>query len=54
MSTDRNEHSEAEDIEHYEFSNIDEHHGGVPKWLAGVYIALGIWMIYYLIRYWQP
>ena len=54
MSTDHQEPSEAEHTEHYEFSNIDEHHGSVPKWLAGVYIALGIWMIYYLIRYWQP
>ena len=54
MSTDPHEPSETEHTEHYEFANIDEHHGAVPKWLAGVYIALGIWMIYYLIHYWRP
>jgi hypothetical protein len=26
----------------------------VPKWLAGTYIVLGIWAIYYLIHYWRP
>lgn len=54
MSTDPHEPSEAEHTEHYEFANIDERHGAVPKWLVGVYIALGIWMIYYLIHYWRP
>ena len=54
MSTDPHEPSETEHTEHYEFANIDEHHGTVPKWLAAVYIALGIWMIYYLIHYWRP
>ena len=34
--------------------NIDERHGSVPRWLMVVYIALGIWMIYYLIQYWRP
>ena len=54
MRTEQQEPSEAEHTEHYEFANIDERHGAVPKWLAGVYIALGIWMIYYLIQNWRP
>ncbi len=46
--------SEADHIEHYDSADIDERHGAVPRWLMAVYIALGIWMIYYLIQYWRP
>lgn len=54
MSTEPDQTPEAERIEHYESANIYERHGSVPKWLAVVYIALGIWMIYYLMHYWRP
>ena len=54
MSTESERPSEAEHIEHYDSADIDERHGTVPRWLMGVYIALGIWMIYYLIQYWRP
>lgn len=54
MSTQRDEASEAEHLQHYDSANIDERHGSVPKWLAGVYVVLGIWMVYYLIQNWRP
>jgi hypothetical protein len=54
MSTENKRRSEAEHIQHYDSADIDERHGSVPRWLIGVYIALGIWMIYYLIQYWRP
>ena len=42
----------SSEISHYEFSGIDERHGKIPKWLGAVYVALLIWMVYYLIRFW--
>ena len=44
--------NESLEISHYEFSGIDERHGKIPAWLAIVYVALVIWMVYYLIRFW--
>lgn len=49
MSDEPDERSE---ISRYEYSGIEERHGIVPKWLAGVYIILLIWMVYYLVRFW--
>jgi hypothetical protein len=46
------EEAESGEISHYEFSGIDERHGAIPKWLAVVYLALLIWMVYYLVRFW--
>lgn len=43
---------ESPEITHYEFSGIDERHGRIPAWLAVVYVALLIWMVYYLLRFW--
>ena len=31
---------------------IEERHGRIPRWLAIVYVALLIWMVYYLVRFW--
>jgi hypothetical protein len=44
------EHSS--EISRYETSGIEERHGRIPKWLAVVYVALLIWMVYYLVRFW--
>lgn len=46
------EQKEFSEISHYEFSGIDERHGTIPKWLAVVYVALLIWMVYYLVQFW--
>jgi len=43
---------EPSEISRYEYSGIEERHGVIPRWLAGVYAALLIWMVYYLIRFW--
>ena len=43
---------EPGDVSRYEFSGIEERHGTIPKWLAFVYVALLIWMVYYLVRFW--
>ena len=40
------------EVSRYEFSGIEERHGKIPKWLACVYVALLIWMVYYLVRFW--
>jgi hypothetical protein len=48
-SEEDKEHSE---LNRYEFSGIEERHGFIPKWLAGVYVVLLIWMVYYLVRFW--
>jgi hypothetical protein len=46
------EPADSSGITHYDFSGIDERHGRVPPWLAVVYVALVIWMVYYLVRFW--
>ena len=43
---------DSSEISKYEFSGIEERHGRIPKWLAVVYIAMLIWMVYYLVRFW--
>jgi hypothetical protein len=43
---------DSSEITRYEPSGIDERHGTVPAWLTAVYVALLIWMVYYLIRFW--
>ena len=48
-----NDHKEhSEEINHYEFSGIDERHGRIPRWLGLVYVVMLMWMVYYLIRFW--
>ena len=42
----------ADEIHVYEHSGIEERHGVVPAWLIAVFVVLGIWMVYYLVRYW--
>ena len=46
------EKHEPVEINRYESAGIDERHGTIPKWLAGVYVILLIWMVYYLVRFW--
>ena len=36
----------------YAGGEIQSRRGGVNVWLIVVYVALTIWAIYYLIRYW--
>ena len=48
--TDRDMRAE---INHYDYSGIDEHPGVVPKWLLFVCAALLIWSVYYLLQYWR-
>ncbi len=47
------EHPEGkEEVNRYEYSGIEERHGHVPVWLNVVYLAMGIFMVYYLVQYW--
>jgi hypothetical protein len=39
-------------IEEYGGGEIRAYHGLVNKWLLAVYAILGVWGIYYLVRYW--
>jgi hypothetical protein len=48
---DEEKHGSPE-ISRYEFSGIEERHGRIPVWLAVVYAAMLLWMVYYLIRFW--
>lgn len=45
---------DADEINRYEHSGIEERHGIVPAWIIAVIVILLIWMVYYLIRYWSP
>jgi hypothetical protein len=45
---------ESDPINTYVTSGISERHGSVPRWLVGVILALAVWMVYYLVRYWKP
>ena len=49
---EREDRDEPSEINRYPTSGIEERHGRVPKWLAGVYVVLLIWMVYYLVRFW--
>lgn len=44
----------SDEINRYEFSGIEERHGIVPAWLIAVFTVLGVWMVYYLVRFWRP
>ncbi len=46
------ERIDSSDISHYDSSGIDERHGVIPGWLVVVYVALAIWMVYYLVQFW--
>jgi hypothetical protein len=45
-------HVDAE-INHYDYSGIDERHGIVPAWLLCVCVALVIWSVYYVFHFWR-
>jgi hypothetical protein len=44
---------EREETYLYNSSGIRERHGTVPLWLQLVVIALIVWGIYYLVRFWN-
>lgn len=48
--SDKGEHSDS--ISRYEESGIEERHGFIPTWLAVVYAAMFLWMIWYTIVFW--
>lgn len=52
MKNEEGHDHDPSEITRYEPSGIDERHGTVPAWLTAVYVALLIWMVYYLIRFW--
>ena len=52
MKNEEGHDHDPSEITRYEPSGIDERHGTVPAWLTAVYVALVIWMVYYLIRFW--
>ncbi len=52
MENEEGHDHDPSEITRYEPSGIDERHGAVPAWLTAVYVALVIWMVYYLIRFW--
>jgi len=37
----------------YKQSGIRERHGAVPLWLQLVVLALLVWSVYYLVRFWS-
>ncbi len=45
---------ENDEVHRYESSGIEERQGKIPAWLIGVIVALTIWMVYYLLRFWTP
>jgi hypothetical protein len=48
------EENEPEEVNRYEYSGIEERHGFIPAWLIAVMTILGVWMVYYLVRFWRP
>lgn len=50
--TETEHRDDPSEINHYEFSGIDERHGKVPIWLRLVYGVMLVWMVYYLVRFW--
>jgi len=46
----QDDHSES--VNRYDPSGIEEKHGVIPWWLAMVYAALFVWMIWYTIAFW--
>jgi hypothetical protein len=47
---DKNNHSDA--VTRYDGPGIEERHGTIPRWLAVVYAAMFIWMVWYTIVFW--
>lgn len=45
-------HAPEDELESYAGGDILVRHGKVNRWLLFVYLALGIWAIYYLFTYW--
>jgi len=45
--------TEKEEEYLYKQSGIRERHGSVPLWLKLVVVALLIWSLYYMIRFWN-
>jgi hypothetical protein len=43
---------EDRDVQAFEYSGIRERKGKVNTWLIVVYVAVGIWSVWYLIAYW--
>lgn len=39
-------------IEEFAGGEVRSYHGIVNRWLLLVYAGLGVWGVYYLIRYW--
>jgi len=48
--SDKDHHSES--ITRYGPSGIEEKHGIIPMWLAVVYAAMFVWMVWYTIVFW--
>jgi hypothetical protein len=48
-SADKNE---DRNVQIFEYSGIRERKGNVNAWLIAVYVAVGIWSVWYLIAYW--
>jgi hypothetical protein len=46
------DHDHDHDIHTYEYSGIQERTGKVNRWLLVVYLALGIWGVWYLFAFW--
>jgi hypothetical protein len=39
-------------IEEFAGGELRAYHGIVNRWLLVVYVVLGVWGVYYLVRYW--
>jgi hypothetical protein len=39
-------------VESHAGGEIRAYHGIVPAWLLAVYLALAVWGVYYLFKYW--
>ena len=44
--------SDEEDVEKFADGEIRVHHGTVDAWLLAVYTVLGVWGVYYLLKFW--
>ena len=43
---------QADQVEEFAQGEIRSFHGRVDAWLVAVYTVLGVWGVYYLIRFW--
>jgi hypothetical protein len=47
------EHARARGpLQEYAGGEVSAYHGLVNRWLLVVYAVLGVWGVYYLVRYW--